>query len=70
MTVIYHDLEQHTNIAFMKGAPERVLDACTKDYKGEPLTSAAKDDILRLMDKFASEGLVVSPSKSTNSREF
>lgn len=57
MTVIYHDLEQNTNKAFMKGAPERVLDACSFNTKGEPLTSLEIDHVLHLMDKFASEGL-------------
>ena len=37
MTVIYHDLEHNTNIAFMKGAPERVLDACSHTAQGGPL---------------------------------
>lgn len=59
MTVIYHDLEHCTNIAFMKGAPERVLDACTYDSQGNPLTTDDKDEVLRLMDRFASEGLVL-----------
>jgi magnesium-transporting ATPase (P-type) len=64
MTVIYHDLEHRTNIAFMKGAPERVLDACTYDSQGTPLTPETKDEVLRLMDRFASEGLVsTSPRK-------
>ena len=58
MTVIYHDLEHRANIAFMKGAPERVLDACTYDSQGTPLTPDTKDEVLRLMDRFASEGLV------------
>ena len=34
MTVIYHDLECQTNIAFMKGAAERVLDACSYNAQG------------------------------------
>lgn len=59
MTVIYHDLEHKTNIAFMKGAPERVINACSYNAKGGPLTSIEIDEVLHLMDRFASEGLVV-----------
>ena len=59
MTVIYHDLVHRTNIAFMKGAPERVLEACTYDSQNNVLTVEAKADVLHLMDRFASEGLVI-----------
>jgi len=59
MTVIYHDLEHDINRAFMKGAPERVIDACSFNAKGEPLTSIEIDNVLHLMDEFASEGLRV-----------
>ena len=59
MTVIYHDLKHQTNVAFMKGAPERVLDACSYNAQGGPLTSIEIDEVLHLMDRFASEGLVV-----------
>jgi magnesium-transporting ATPase (P-type) len=58
MTVIYREIKKDINIAFMKGAPERVLDACEYDAEGAVLTDTAKDDVLRLMDRFASEGLV------------
>jgi P-type Na+/K+ transporter len=58
MTVIYHDLIHHKNIAFMKGAPERVLEACSFDAQNNPLTHAVKAEVLHLMDRFASEGLV------------
>jgi magnesium-transporting ATPase (P-type) len=60
MSVVYHDLEHQTNIAFMKGAPERVLDACLYNSQGDILTVEGKADVLRLMDRFASEGLVNS----------
>jgi len=60
MTVIYHDLVHKTNIAFMKGAPERVLDACSYTAQGGHLTSIAIDETLHLMDRFANEGLVMS----------
>ena len=60
MTVIYHDLEHNMNIAFMKGAPERVLDACAFTAQGDILTSIAIDEVLHLMDRFAREGLVES----------
>jgi magnesium-transporting ATPase (P-type) len=60
MTVIYHDLEHKTNLAFMKGAPERVLDACIYDPQGDKLTDESKTSVLRLMDRFAAQGLVLS----------
>jgi P-type Na+/K+ transporter len=60
MTVIYHDLIHRKNIAFMKGAPERVLEACSFDAQSNPLTDAEKANVLHLMDRFASEGLVYS----------
>jgi len=59
MTVIYHDIEQGANVAFMKGAPERVLDACLYNAHGELLTEDDKADVLRHMDHFAREGLVL-----------
>jgi Na+-exporting ATPase len=59
MTVVYHDLEHNTNKAFMKGAPERVLEACSFNAKGGPLTSTEIDHVLDLMDNLASEGLRV-----------
>ena len=58
MTVIYHDIEKGNNVAFMKGAPERVLDTCLYDAHGEILTEDDKADVLRHMDHFAREGLV------------
>jgi magnesium-transporting ATPase (P-type) len=61
MTVIYHDLEVDSHVAFMKGAPERVLEACTDNFAGDLLTPKSKDHILSLMDHFASEGLVPLP---------
>jgi magnesium-transporting ATPase (P-type) len=64
MTVIYHDLEHQTNIAFMKGAPERVLDACSYNAQGGLLTSTEIDQVLHLMDRFATEGLVISLLKT------
>jgi potassium/sodium efflux P-type ATPase len=59
MTVIFRDLDQGTNIAFMKGAPERVLDACLYNSQGDILTEDAKNGVLKLMDRFAGEGLRV-----------
>jgi P-type Na+/K+ transporter len=70
MTVIYRDLEVDTNIALMKGAPERVLDACTYNAQGDVLTNESKDDVLRLMDRFASEGLVTPPRDLSNCSVF
>jgi len=60
MTVIYHDLQHKLNVAFMKGAPERVVDACMYSSNGDVLTPPAKEYIINLMDHFASEGLVKS----------
>jgi magnesium-transporting ATPase (P-type) len=60
MTVVYQDLQTRENVAFMKGAPERVLDACAYDTEGKPFTKDSKNEILQLMDRFASEGLVIS----------
>ena len=60
MTVIYHDLERQTNIAFLKGAAEQVLDACSYNPQGDPSTSIEIDEVLCLMGRFAGEGLVVS----------
>jgi len=62
MTVIYYDIEQSTHIAYMKGAPERVLEACLYDAQGELLSEDDKTDVLCHMDRFASEGLVHSQS--------
>jgi P-type Na+/K+ transporter len=58
MTVIYHDLKQGTNVAFMKGAPERVLEACLYDAQGDILTDDDRAHVLQQMDHFASRGLV------------
>ena len=60
MTVIYHDLQTRHNIAFMKGAPECVVDACIYDKEGDPITEEGKTEILHMMNRFASEGLVLS----------
>ena len=48
--------------AFMKGAVERVLDACTSAELAEgqaPLTHTLKEDVLRNMEVLASQGLRV-----------
>ena len=60
MTVVYHDLQTRNNVAFMKGAPESVLDTCIYDVDGNPITDDSKAEILHLMNCFANEGLVFS----------
>jgi magnesium-transporting ATPase (P-type) len=50
MTVVFPDLQTGKNLVFMKGAPERVIGACIYDNRLE---------MLRLVEQFASEGLVV-----------
>ena len=48
--------------AFMKGAVERVIDACTTVQQAggqQPLTSETKEDVLRNMEVLASQGLRV-----------
>jgi Na+-exporting ATPase len=59
MTVVYHDLKHNANKAFMKGAPEHILEACSFNAKGGPLTSIEIEHVLNLMDNLASEGLRV-----------
>ncbi|TYJ53053.1 potassium/sodium efflux P-type ATPase, fungal-type [Cryptococcus floricola] len=45
---------------FLKGAVERVFERCTKvGDKGEELTEAKKDDVLRKVDALAAQGLRV-----------
>jgi P-type Na+/K+ transporter len=57
----------HDTYAFMKGAVERVLDACVKikaeDGSGreEELTEAKKDWVIRNMDNLASQGCDLEP---------
>jgi magnesium-transporting ATPase (P-type) len=58
MTVVFHDLQTGTNEAFMKGAPERVLEACVYDLDQKHLTEDSKMEVVRLVEQFASEGLV------------
>ena len=63
--MVYYDLEKHAHFAFMKGAPECVLDACTFGCQGDILTPESKTQVLHLMDRFASDGLVRSLTPST-----
>src|SRR5271156_3992486 len=58
MTVVFHDLQNGKNEAYMKGAPERVLEACTRDSEQKHLTENSKMEVLRFIEQFASEGLV------------
>jgi magnesium-transporting ATPase (P-type) len=60
MTVVYQDTQRQLNVAFMKGAPERVLDACTYDLSGNELNPKRKAHVLCTMDYFANEGLVIT----------
>jgi len=50
MTVVFRDLQTGKNQVFMKGAPERVLEACIYD---------SKEEVFRVIERFASEGLVI-----------
>jgi len=65
MTIVYRDLQTRKKVAFMKGAPERVLNACVYDAERKLFTEDSKNEILQLMDRFASEGLVVSHDYSS-----
>jgi magnesium-transporting ATPase (P-type) len=65
MTVVYHDLHTRKNLAFMKGAPERVLDACQKD--GE--NTLSHNSVVEVTNRFASEGLVDSRFVLANEEE-
>jgi len=58
MTVAYQDLNTQEYIAFMKGAPEWVLDVCLYDIDGNEITDQTKSKITDLIEGFASEGLV------------
>ena len=60
MTVVYQDLQDQTVFAFMKGAPECVLDVCIYDAEGNPITDDGKTEILHMLNCFTSEGLVFS----------
>ena len=58
MTVVFHDLHTGKNESFMKGAPERVLEACIYDSDQKILTEDKRMEVLRFIEHFASEGLV------------
>lgn len=62
MAVTYFDKEKNQNVAFMKGAVERVLESCTtaqtQDGKVE-LTEEFKENILENMEALAAGGLRV-----------
>lgn len=62
MAVTYHDRQNDAHLAFIKGAVERVLDACTKVQLAagdQDLTEEFKDRILENMESLASTGLRV-----------
>jgi potassium/sodium efflux P-type ATPase len=65
MAVIFEHQEQGSFV-FIKGAVERVLEVCTKVELGSDtidLTEEVKEQVLRQMEKFASQGLVCSDSE-------
>jgi len=72
MTSVYHDLESRNIVAFTKGAPESMIDACIYDSEGCLLTEGSKTKILRVMNDLASEGLVCNLSEIHHliNREF
>jgi magnesium-transporting ATPase (P-type) len=60
MTVVYQDLHTQEYIAFMKGAPEWILDICSHDIDGNEFTDETKSKLSDLIEEFATEGLVPS----------
>ena len=61
MTTI-HDLEEGGKAAFMKGAPEKVLETCVSEMKEagrKPLDGNRKEEILHIAEKMAQDGLRV-----------
>jgi magnesium-transporting ATPase (P-type) len=61
MTVVFHDLQTGKNEVYMKGAPERVIETCIYNSEREPFTEDNKLEVVRLVEQFASEGLVRGP---------
>lgn len=61
MTVVFHDLQTGKNEVYMKGAPERVIEACIYNSEREPFTEDNRLEVVRLVEQFASEGLVQVP---------
>jgi magnesium-transporting ATPase (P-type) len=62
MAVIFEHQEQG-RVVFIKGAVERVLEVCTHVELGHDtldMTEQVKEQVLRQMEKFASQGLVFS----------
>ena len=58
MSIVYYDLNTGQNQVFMKGAPERVLEACTYYLNREIFMDERRMEVLRWIEQFASEGLV------------
>ncbi|KAI0875209.1 hypothetical protein GGS24DRAFT_303603 [Hypoxylon argillaceum] len=59
MSVIYNGPNSGHSMVFTKGAVERVIDLCTTVGVGsgpEPMTDERKEEILKQMDAFASQG--------------
>lgn len=62
MSVVYREEDGARDWAFMKGAVERVLDACTHIQRGDgavPLDAEGVQAVLRNMEALASQGLRV-----------
>ncbi|MBN2720930.1 MAG: cation-translocating P-type ATPase, partial [Proteobacteria bacterium] len=61
MTTV-HDLEGGGRAAFMKGAPEKVLEKCSSEMAGEgnrPLAAGRREEILQKAEEMAKNGLRV-----------
>ncbi|KAJ8115362.1 hypothetical protein ONZ43_g4684 [Nemania bipapillata] len=59
MSVIYNGPSRDHSMVFTKGAVERVVDLCTTvgiESSQEPMTDERKEEILKQMDAFASQG--------------
>jgi len=70
MAAVFHDLQTGKNEAFMKGAPERVLEACIYGSDQKILDEDSKMEVLKFIERFASEGLVGPNLRSANERKF
>ncbi|KAI3332278.1 potassium/sodium efflux P-type ATPase [Xylariaceae sp. AK1471] len=59
MSVIYNGPDSDHSMVFTKGAVERVIDLCTTvgiGHEQEPMTNEYKDQVLKKMNVFASQG--------------
>jgi len=58
MSVVYYDSVIERDVVFVKGSAESVLAICEYGYEGHELSEERRNEIMRLMGDFASEGLV------------